>query len=282
MRILLLLLTCLISPSFMAPVFYAPPPLIVSERFIASTPANQQIKAFLGIPLADSVDFIRWDITFDDKEYRLNCRYGLSKPNTKDFINGGHFIEMTDAWVKSGSERMLKSGTKSIKLMDLNPALLHFIDESNGFMRGNGGWSYTLNRPDAKPAANSWTSRSSNILKDSIKYEGRTPSGIPGVPNEPVYHKLKWQIMLYADAKTNTPTTYRAVSAPWRNRGGKRGSWKIVRDAHGGVIYQLLDEDNTVFVSLLKADDNVLLFTDGKGRLLVGNEDFSYTLNRSL
>ncbi len=31
---------------------------------------------------------------------------------------------------------------------------------------------------------------------------------------------------------------------------------------------------------LLKGDDNILFFVDPNGRLLVGNEDFSYTLNR--
>ncbi len=282
MRLLLLLFPFLISPLIMDPVEYALKTFNAKERFIASTPANRQVKAFLNIPLADSVDFIRWDITFDDKQYKLSCRYGLSKPNTKDFIKGGHQIEMTDTWVKSGSERVLKNGSKSIKLMTLNPALLHFVDESGKFMRGNGGWSYTLNSPDAKAADNIWTSRSSGVLKDSTKYEGRTPSGIPGIPNEPVHNKLKWLIVLYADAKTNTPTTYRAISTPWRSRGGKRGSWKIIKDAHGGVIYHLLNEDNTLFVSLFKPDDHVLLFTDGKGRLLIGNEDFSYTLNRYL
>jgi hypothetical protein len=31
----------------------------------------------------------------------------------------------------------------------------------------------------------------------------------------------------------------------------------------------------------MKADDNVILFLDGERNLLVGNGDFSYTLNRA-
>jgi hypothetical protein len=31
---------------------------------------------------------------------------------------------------------------------------------------------------------------------------------------------------------------------------------------------------------LFKGDDNVLFFLDGQQRLLIGNADFSYTLNR--
>lgn len=280
MHLLLFLYTCLIALFFTAPAREASEPFKASERFTASTPANNQIKAFLNIPLADSVDFIRWHLTFDEKEYKLSARYGLSKPNTNGFINDGQLVEITDNWSKSGSERVLNNGSKSIRLIALNSALLHFIDSSGKFMIGNGGWSYTLNNSDSKETGNIWAGQKSNILKDSVKYEGRTPSGIPGVPHESVYNKLKWQIIFYADAKTNTPTTYRAVSAPWRSRGGKRGTWKIVKDAQGGVIYQLFNEDDTVFVSLLKADDNILLFMDGNGGLLVGNEDFSYTLNK--
>jgi len=85
---------------------------------------------------------------------------------------------------------------------------------------------------------------------------------------------------LYADARTNTPTTYRAISAPWRDTGGKKGRWTVITDVQGRVTYQLLNDDETVFISLLKPDDNVLLFKDSNGRLLIGTEDFSYTLNK--
>lgn len=277
-----MLYTCLIALFFTAPAEHGIKPFNGSERFTASTPANKQIKAFLNIAPADSVDFIRWDITFNEGQYKLSCNYGLSKPNTNGFIDGGQRVEITDTWTKSGSERILKNGSKSITLFALNPGLLHFADESGKFMIGNGGWSYTLNNPDSKETGNIWASRTSNILKDSTKYEGRTPSGIPGVPHESVYNKLKWQIIFYADGKTNTPTTFRAIFAQWRSRGGKKGPWKIITDAKGGVIYQLFNEDGTVFISLFKADDNILMFTDGKGGLLIGNEDFSYTLNKYL
>lgn len=57
------------------------------------------------------------------------------------------------------------------------------------------------------------------------------------------------------------------------------GSWKIIAGKNGRTIYQLNDEDGNGFLYLLKLDEHVLVFTDAKGKLLVGDEDFSYTLN---
>lgn len=250
------------------------------EIFKASTPANRQLKEFLGIPVLDSIDFIRWKLSFKDSLYLLNCHYGIGKPNTKDFINGGHKKDLTGTWQKRKGERLLLNGNKQLKLAELNNDILHLIDVSEKLMIGNGGWSYTLNKDNPKQKSDILVRQSSNTLKDSTAYEGRTPSVIPGLPNESMYNRLKWDIVLYANGRTNTPTTYLAISAPWRDRGGKKGSWKILTDTQGRITYQLLNDDGTVFISLFKPDDNILLFTDREGKLLVGNEDFSYTLNK--
>ena len=58
------------------------------EKFYTgSTPAHAEIKNFLGIPLADSIDFIRWKFTPHSNKYELDCEYGIGKPNTNGFIN---------------------------------------------------------------------------------------------------------------------------------------------------------------------------------------------------
>ena len=41
-----------------------------------------------------------------------------------------------------------------------------------------------------------------------------------------------------------------------------------------------MDEKGKPFIHLLKLDEGVLIFTDAAGNLLVGDLDFSYTLNR--
>jgi len=47
----------------------------------------------------------------------------------------------------------------------------------------------------------------------------------------------------------------------------------------GRIIYKLHSDNNEV-LHLLKIDDNILVFTDQQGKLLVGDEDFSYSLNK--
>jgi hypothetical protein len=59
-----------------------------------------------------------------------------------------------------------------------------------------------------------------------------------------------------------------------------KGKWEIVRK-NARVIYKLNPEKKNHATYLLKANDNILLFTDPNGKLLVGNENFSYVLNRA-
>ena len=59
-----------------------------------------------------------------------------------------------------------------------------------------------------------------------------------------------------------------------------RGSWQITTEQNGRIIYQLSCDKWSRSLNLLKGDDNILFFIDTNGRLLVGNEDYSYTLNR--
>lgn len=58
-------------------------------HFTASTPASPLVREFLGISLTDSIDFIRWNLTLNDLKYAVECNYGIGKPNTNGFKNGG-------------------------------------------------------------------------------------------------------------------------------------------------------------------------------------------------
>ena len=60
----------------------------------------------------------------------------------------------------------------------------------------------------------------------------------------------------------------------------KTGIWIITTGKNGRIVYQLNDEKGNAILYLLKVDENILLFTDAKGNLLTGDEDFSYTLDR--
>ena len=63
----------------------------------------------------------------------------------------------------------------------------------------------------------------------------------------------------------------------------REGKWKVTKGTKtdtNAIVYQLdgFESDGPIF--LLKADRNVLLFLTKDGSPLVGDSDFSYTLNR--
>ena len=118
-------------------------------------------------------------------------------------------------------------------------------------------------------------------------FEGRSPcreiAKVLGVSVRDACIKIKWQLILYQDPETHEPTTYALGGLAWRNP-PKTGKWTVTKGAKedpDAVVYRLDPDDAQGFLSFLKADDNILLFLDKDGELLVGNEKFSYTLNRA-
>jgi hypothetical protein len=158
------------------------------------------------------------------------------------------------------------------------------LDHDNKPLIGNGGWSYAINNmsPSLTNQITYAVHSKQTVLKDSMAYEGRTPCGIPGiVPSGNQCYKLKWYIVFYANTHSNQPTTYRLYGTPHRIEGGIKGEWRISTGDDGRITYQLYDSAGKVFINLLKTEENILVFTDANGKLLVGNEDFSYTLNKT-
>jgi len=250
-------------------------------NYTASTPADPLVRTFLGISLTDSIDFIRWNLTLSDNQYTLQCNYGIGKNNTNGFINGGEKLSLSGKFKKENNNYLLINGRQALKLAILNTNLLHILNTDNSMLKGNGGWSYALN--NMAPAANAPTTIVSpkTVIKDSMSFEGRSPCGVPGIipPGKECY-KLKWYVILYGDPKKNEPTTYKVFGTTWRVEGGRKGNWKIITKDDGRIFYQLNDENGNLLINLLKLDDGVLIFTDTKENLLVGDLDFSYTLNK--
>ena len=249
-------------------------------NYTASTPAAPLVRTFLGISLADSIDFIRWKLSLTDKKYSLECSYGIGKPNTNGFYDEKKVV-LSGIVKRENNNYILENGNHVLKLVELNANLLHIVNNDNTLLKGGGGWSYALNNmaPSASNQFNMIT-KQHIVFKDSIAFEGRTPCGVPYIiePGKLCY-KLKWYLVLYSNK--NEPATYRMLGTPYRrDEGGKRGNWKITSGKDGRVIYQLNDENEKPFIYLLQLDQGVLIFTDANGNLLVGDLDFSYTLNR--
>jgi hypothetical protein len=95
--------------------------------------------------------------------------------------------------------------------------------------------------------------------------------------------KAKWELVLYRDPITLAPTTYTLKGTFYRER-LREGRWTILRGAGtrpDAVVYRLDPDKPRESLSFLKADDNILFFLDKERTLMVGNGDFSYTLNRA-
>jgi hypothetical protein len=252
-------------------------------KYTGSTPAAPLVRTFLGILLTDSVDFIRWNLTLTDNRYTLNCNYGIGKPNTNGFYDGGKKIEISGAFKKEKNNYLLQNGNQILKLAELNNNLLHILNDNNSLMIGNGGFSYLLN--NMAPTLTDRVSIASKkiALKDSMAFQGRTLCEDFSI-NRPGHGciKMKWSIVFYANVDKNEPTTYllnRSNMLPLEYP-GKKGTWKIIAGKDGRIIYVLTPDMETTPTYLLKLDEGVLIFTNANGNLLVGNHDFSYTLNR--
>jgi len=196
-------------------------------------------------------------------------------------MDGGKKIKLSGSMSKKEYYYFLQNGDKVLKIASINNNLLHFLDANNKLLVGNGGWSYTLNNimrtPDA--AINFKSLRST--FKDSMVLEGRSPCGVPGIiPEGMQCYKLKWYVVLYTDDTTNKSGTYKILGTPWLKQGDKTEKWKVIatKDAH--VIFRLDKDDRSALLNLLQLDNNIFVFTDAADKLLVGNEDFSHTLNR--
>ncbi len=270
------------SPLFLILFFLASCHATGKERsFTGSTPADPVIRSFLGIPQGDSIDFIRWQLFISDGQYHLHANYGIGKANTNGFINDGIKIELSGTLKKEEKYYSLQNGSKILRMLEFNEDLLHFVNNDNSLLVGNDGWSYMLNNMIPSAGDDGAVIAQPARLKDSMAFEGRTPCKVPGViaAGKECY-KLKWYVVLYADAGKNQPAGFKILGTRWRKEGGITGTWKIAKGKNDRIIYQLNVNQENLVLYLLKADENILAFADSNGKLLVGDEDFSYTLNR--
>lgn len=253
------------------------------NTYVGSTPAHADVRKFLGISLTDSIDFIKWHLVIRDDRYELNCRYGLSRAGTNGFSNE-KVVAFTGRLDKTGYYYHLQQAGKTFFILEVNSSLLYLLDNEKNMLVGNGGYSYALNSDTPVNSDQFNQPFKPKPAEHFMAFQGRTPcqelSVLPGGESNPACEKLKWAIILYTDSITGNPLYYLEGGRGFREETMERGRWEIIQK-NGRVIYKLDINRRTNPLYLLKADDNILFFTDAEGRLLVGNENLSYTLNRS-
>ena len=285
--------------------------------FVGTSPCDAVSRKLLHIPTTGDCEMIKWNLTlYQDPgtltptTYELNFTYGMSQPNTNDVRNGGTRAEQKGRWTiargtKTDPDAVIyklatERSDEPLSWLRLDHNLLHLLD-SDRLAVGNAGWSYTLSstenfRQQTHPANAATTfspqkrsltevssSQASSVLG---RFVGRSPcvdvARELDKPAEPGCMKVKWDLTLYQDAKTRAPTTYKLRGTLYRDR-DKKGTFTILRGTSvnpDAVVYQLDGDASQGSLLFFKADESILFFLDRSRHLMVGNRDFSYTLNR--
>lgn len=266
---------------------------------IGSTPGDEPIKARLTIPAETKVDFIRWNLILDDKStFVLHIAYGESKPNTLDFKSTGkQTFKGTYLIVNNQEENRLTQIYKFksddlpevISLVKISENLFHILTPQGKLMIGNGGWSYSLNRKTYFDSGEILISSPKSDDKSlQLVYDGRTPcKKIAAEHSEmsasPSCFKLKWKLILNRDSATYLPTTCTIRTIVDNQPRDVTGRWAIIKGTATNaeaIIYNIQADNLAEPILLFVGDENVLFFLDKNNEPFIGNEDFSFTMNK--
>ena len=266
---------------------------------IGSTPGDESIKTMLTIPAETKVDFIRWNLILDDKKaFVLDIAYGESKPNTLDFKSAiKQTIKGTYLIVKNQGENRFKEiyQFKSddlpeiISIVKINENLFHILTPQNQLMIGNGGWSYSLNRKvPIEPGKILISSPVPDDKSLQLVFEGRTrcqeiATEHPEMNASPSCFKIKWRLILNRDSITHEPTTCTIRNIVNNQPRDVTGRWILIKGTTTNaeaIIYNVQADNLAEPFLFFLGDENVLFFLEKDINPFIGNEDFSFTLNK--
>lgn len=269
---------------------------------VGSTPGDEIMKSMLSIPADTKIDFMKWHLKLDNKNsFILNLVFGESQPNTLGFKNGGEnrtikgTFSLNENAEKSNFQEIYQLESNSlpekISLVKLSQNLFHILTPQNQLMNGNGGWSYSLNRKN--PVSSDkilFSSKPSDEQTLQLVFDGRTPcreiaAEHPEMSAGQSCFKLKWRLILVRDSVTHQPSVCTIRNIVNNQPLNISGKWKIIHgtDTNPNVIIYKIEVDNLAEpILFLVGDENVLFFLNRNNEPFVGNEDFSFVLNKKI
>ena len=273
-----------------------------ADMFFGTTPCPDFVKPRLKIPAAENCDRIKWQMTVSESgRYYIGYEWGFYVDNRtyaskgKTGVDGTWKITKGRSGDPNGVVVQLDGGrADSIAFALINQDIIHLLDVDKSLALGNSGASYTLNRLArglGLPAGSSGLSTDTETTAET-NFSGRSPCvEIAKEISHPVAAdcaKLKWDLDLYRDPKTLIPTTYRLRGTLYRHGPQqaehiREGKWKVTKGTKtdpNAMVYELDADGSDGPIFLLKGDGNILFFLARDRSLLVGDADFSYTLNR--
>lgn len=276
------------------------PTTTAADVFTGTSPCPDFAKPFLRIPAEVKCDRVKWQLTIrpDAKTYELTREYGFHVDNRTYQSHGSGTIEGTFAKTKGRANdpeatvfQLSRDGSQSISFAAIDQNVLHLLDTDKRLTVGNSGASYTISRiPAVATTTYAFTNQppfNEGVVSAKALFSGRSPCHeIAKELKRSVAgdcFRLKWALELRRDPQTLLPTTYKLRGTLYSDAGSehpREGTWKVMRGMRTNV-YQLDAVGSEGPIYLLRADDGILFFLDHSGRLLVGDKDFSYTLNQS-
>jgi hypothetical protein len=263
--------------------------------FSGTSPCDDFVKPFLRIPTGEKCDRIKWQLTLQEDPishapttYKLTREFGYHVDNRTYQSKGTTTFEGTWKVAKGGNVFQLDADRPhSFAFLQLDQNILHPLDAKNNLLAGNSAHSYTLNREELITKQSELRVHQVNHtpetnLTTAVTFTGRTPCRELAQEIKTTVTsdcaKLKWSLTLYRDPKTLAPTTYQLRSTLTEHQ-PREGKWKVVRGPNT-IVYEIDGGALGAPLFLLKGDDGVLFFVTSDGSFLIGNGDFSYTLNR--
>lgn len=281
------------------------------DVFVGTTPCGAQVRAFLGgLSAGAECHAVSWRLelrstTSARGNWTATATYSLPAPSNPNMAVEGPRVNISGTWLGREGTRvhpglsvysLAASSDRSLTFARVGGDLIHVLAPDDRLLPGTAGWSYTLNRQDraeqpdtSAPAGEMSYTISPRATGSAVFgiFEGRTPcrgvSSELGLPLATGCVKVKWRVTLLQDAATSTPTTYKIESSLHRQT-PREGKWRIVKPGEpvdpNIRVYVLEASGSESALNLLRADRDILLMADRRARPLVGNADFSYTLNR--
>lgn len=274
-------------------------------ELVGSTPGDGPMKEMLGIPSQTNVDFIRWHLSLNPESenkgrFDLNLVFGEAQPNTLGFKQGGESRVLFGTYVLSdkSSRTILTLASADlpveIDLVQMSDNLYHFLTPAQELMVGNGGWSYSLNRKEPLEYSHKIRTLAYDELPhrnvQQLVFDGRTPcqefaAEHPELHANQSCFKLKWKLTLNWDPETHLPSSYEIRGVVNNELAEMNGTWAILRGTDtnpDALVYQLNPGEPEQSISLLVADENILYFLNKELEPFIGNENFSFALNKRL
>jgi hypothetical protein len=278
--------------------------------FVGSTPCGAVVRGFLDLP-AQNCEVIRWKLFLglDAKNAapgpgEASVEYGLDGKRLKKVVYPLTWtVSVGTAERPAATVFELKRDKRVLRLWKITDEVVYLLDGERRLLAGNGGFGYALSIALAQKSE----PRPASIAEFSYKllplasgpdvygvFEGRTPCDIAHAINLPVSNclKLKWRLTLFQDPKTHAATRYR-IEGGLFPQGAREGSLTQLDgtpfDPGARVIrLELPEPERSNYVRgrsaeplyLMRGDENVLLFLESTGRLILGNRDFGYVLSR--